>query len=482
MRTFKEYQEKLNSMRKNVYINGELVERNDPRLLGGQNIMGITFDAAMSDDPELRELATATSHLTGHTINRFTHIYQTPDDLLKKQAMIRELGHLAGGCIQRCMGCDAINALYVSTYEVDQHYSTNYHERFKKYLAWYQDNDLVGNAGQTDVKGDRSKRPSEQVDPDLYMRIVERREDGIIVSGCKAHNTTAPYADEILVLPTRALKGADADWAVAFAVPADAEGVTLISRPVSPNPRIELKAPYNNYGICDTMTVLDHVFIPNERIFMCGEADFGGRLALSFANNHRFSYCSCKPAITDVFIGATALVAEYNGVPKAPHIQDELAELEATAELVYGAGIAASTTSKVTPSGAREPNFMYTNCGRFHAGKNIMHEYDILISTTGGMAATLPFEGDWLNPETRPYLEKYIMRNPKISAENQHRLFRFLDDFTVSAWCGMEQAAGIHGGGSPIMEKIGIRTNYDVEKRKNIVKRLAGIDDSKNEG
>lgn len=306
---------------------------------------------------------------------------------------------------------------------------------------------------------------------------------GIIVSGLgKAHNTTAPYADEILVLPTRALKGTDADWAVAFAVPADAEGVTLISRPVSPNPRIELKAPYNNYGICDTMTVLDHVFIPNERVFMCGEADFGGRLALSFANNHRFSYCGCKPAITDVFIGATALVAEYNGVPKAPHIQDELAELEATAELVYGAGIAASTTSKVTPSGAREPNFMYTNCGRFHAGKNIMHEYDILISATGGMAATLPFEGDWLSPATRPYLEKYIMRNPKISAENQHRLFRFLDDFTVSAWCGMEQAAGIHGGGSPIMEKIGIRTNYDVEKRKNIVKRLAGIDDSKNEG
>ena len=482
MRTFKEYQEKLNSMRKNVYINGELVERSDPRLLGGQNIMGITFDAAMSEDPEIRELATATSHLTGHTINRFTHIYQTPDDLLKKQAMIRELGHLAGGCIQRCMGCDAINALYVSTYEVDQKYGTDYHERFKKYLAWYQDNDLVGNAGQTDVKGDRSKRPSEQVDPDLYMRIVEKREDGIIVSGCKAHNTTAPYADEILVLPTRAMKDSDADWAVAFAVPADAEGVTLISRPVSPNPRIELKAPYNTYGICDTMTVLDHVFIPNERIFMCGEADFGGRLALSFANNHRFSYCGCKPAITDVFIGATALVAEYNGVPKAPHIQDELAELEATAELVYGAGIAASTTSKVTPSGAREPNFMYTNCGRFHAGKNIMHEYDILISTTGGMAATLPFEGDWLNPTTRPYLEKYMMRNPKISAENQHRLFRFLDDFTVSAWCGMEQAAGIHGGGSPIMEKIGIRSNYDVEKRKNIVKRLAGIDDSKNEG
>ena len=480
MRTFEEYQAKLKTMRKNVYIDGELVGRDDPRLLGGQNIIGITFNAANSDDPELRALATAKSHLTGETINRFAHIYQTVDDLLNKQKMIRKLGETAGGCIQRCMGCDAINALYVSTKEIDEKHGTEYHERFKKYLEWYQKNDLVGNAGQTDVKGDRSKRPSQQVDPDLYMHIEERREDGIVVSGCKAHNTIAPYADEILVLPTRALKEEDADWAVAFAIPADAEGVTLVSRPVSPNPRKELKAPYNTYGICDTMTILDHVFVPWERVFMCGEADFGGRLALSFANNHRFSYCGCKPAITDVFIGATALVAEYNGVGKAPHIQDELAELMATAETVYAAGIAASATSSVTASGAREPNFLYSNCGRFHAGTKIMHEYETLIAVTGGMAATLPFEGDWINPETRGYMEKYIMRNPAICAENQHRLFRFLDDFTVSAWCGMEQSAGIHGGGSPIMEKIGIRTNYPLEAKKNIVKRLAGIDDSKN--
>lgn len=481
MRTFSEYQQKLKNMRKNVYVDGKLVERDDPSLLGGQHIIGLTFAAAHSDDPKLRDLATAKSHLTGETINRFAHIYQTQEDLLKKQEMIRTLGQKAGGCIQRCMGCDALNALYVTTKEIDDKHGTEYHERFKKYLKWYQENDLVGNAGQTDVKGDRSKRPSEQADPDLYMRIVERREDGIVVSGCKAHNTIAPYADEIIVLPTRALKEADADWAVAFAVPADAEGVTLISRPISPKARIELKAPYNTYGICDTMTVLDHVFIPWERVFMCGEYDFGGRLALSFANNHRFSYCGCKPAITDVFIGATALVAEYNGVGKAPHIQDSLADLEATAELVYAAGIAASVTAATTPSGAKEPNFLYSNCGRYHAGVKIMHEYETLISITGGFAATIPYEGDWINPETRGYLEKYIMRNPKISAENQHRLFRFLDDFTVSAWCGMEQSAGIHGGGSPIMEKIGIRSNYDIESKKNIVKLLCGIKDDEGE-
>jgi len=478
MRTFKEYQQKLYAMRKNVYIDGELVGRDDPRLIGGQNIMAISFGAAKSENPELSSLASATSHLTGKKINRFAHVYQNEEDLLKKQQMIRKLGEKAGGCIQRCMGCDMINAIYVTTKEVDEVHGTEYHERFKKYLIWYQDNDLVGNGGQTDVKGDRSKRPSQQVDPDLYVHIVERRDDGIVVCGCKAHNTCAPYSDEILVVPTRALlKDSESDWAVSFAIPADAEGVTLVSRPVSPNPRKELKSPYNNYGVCDTMTIFDHVFVPWDRVFLCGEADFGGRMALAFANNHRFSYCGCKPAITDVFIGATALAAEYNGVGKAPHIADALADLMATAELVYAAGIAASVTSKKTSSGSWEPNFLYTNCGRYHAGVKIMHEYETLMSVAGGLPSTLPFEGDWLNPETRGYMEKYIMRNPDISAENQHRLFRFLDDFTVSAWCGMEMYAGIHGGGSPIMEKIGIRSNYPLDEKKQIVKNLAGISD-----
>ena len=214
MRTFAEYQAKLKGMRKNVYIGGKLLERDDPLLVGGQNIIVITFNAAQ--DPEYKGLVTATSHLTGKEINRFAHIYQNNDDLLAKQKMIRALCVKAGGCIQRCMGCDVNNALYVTTKEIDDAYGTNYHERFKKYLEWYQENDLIGNAAQTDVKGDRSKRPSEQEDPDLYVRIVEKREDGIIVSGCKAHNTTAPYADELIVVPTRACLLYTSKWLTNF--------------------------------------------------------------------------------------------------------------------------------------------------------------------------------------------------------------------------------------------------------------------------
>lgn len=174
-------------------------------------------------------------------------------------------------------------------------------------------------------------------------------------------------------------------------------------------------------------------------------------------------------------MGATALVAEYNGVGNAPHIREDISELMIIAELVYASGIAASVKGKATSSGIYEPGFIYSNTGRYIAGKNIMHEYEILASIAGGWAATIPFEEDWINPETKPLLEKYTMRKPDVPAEFQHRLFRFISDFSCSAACGVWQYAGIHGGGSPIMEKIGIRQQYDLESKKRLVKYLAGI-------
>ncbi|MBQ3378453.1 MAG: aromatic ring hydroxylase [Clostridia bacterium] len=473
LRTKEQYFEKLKGMRKNVYIGGRLLERDDPLLEGGENVIGMTFDTAL--DPETEDLVTATSHLNGEKISRFLHIYQNKEDLYKKQQMLRQLCHIVGGCAQRCMGTDGSNALYVTTKEIDDKMGTQYHERFKKWLDYAQKNDLVVNCAQTDVKGDRSKRPSEQVDPDLYVRVVERREDGVVVCGCKAHNTIAPYADELLVIPTRMMKEDDKDWAIAFAIPADAEGVSLVCRSTSARPRKHIDAPYNHYGMCDSMTVLDHVFVPNERIFMNGEFKFAGRLALSFANNHRFSYCGCKPAVTDVLMGATALVADYNGIAKAGHVKDELTEMAIVAELVYGAGIASATTANITSSGAYEPNFLYTNCGRYHAGMNIYHEYDVLASIAGGFPATMPPEDDYFNPATKEYMDKYIMRNPEFTAEQTHRLFRFIADYSVSAACGVHQYAGVHGGGSPVMERIGIRGFYDFESKKQIIRDLAGI-------
>jgi 4-hydroxyphenylacetate 3-monooxygenase/4-hydroxybutyryl-CoA dehydratase/vinylacetyl-CoA-Delta-isomerase len=309
-----QYRDRIIAMRDNVYMDGELVPRDDPRIQGGMNIIAETYDLPQTS--EFEDLMTATSHLTGEKINRFCHIHQSADDLLKKQEMTRLSCHKTGGCIQRCMGIDAMNALSVITYEIDQLAGTDYNQRFLKYLEHFQTNDLTANCAQTDVKGDRSKRPHQQADPDLYLRIVERREDGIVVRGAKAHNTVAPYADEIIVIPTRFLTPEEADWAVAFAIPADAEGVKLVCRPASFRPRQQLDAPVAKFGSVESFTIFDDVFVPNERVFMAGEHLFGGPLALLFALYHRHSYTGCKPATSDILMGMAALVSEYNGIEK----------------------------------------------------------------------------------------------------------------------------------------------------------------------
>jgi 4-hydroxyphenylacetate 3-monooxygenase/4-hydroxybutyryl-CoA dehydratase/vinylacetyl-CoA-Delta-isomerase len=473
IKTKEDYIERLKKMKNNVYIGGKKVDRLDERLRPGINVICTTFDAA--NNPEFEDVCTATSHITGEKVNRFCHIHQSKEDLLKKQEMTRLLCQRTGGCIQRCMGIDAMNALSVATKLIDMQYNTNYYDRFIKYLKFFQENDIVANCAQTDVKGDRIKRPHEQKDPDLYLRVVEKRDDGIIVRGAKAHNTIAPYADEIIAIPTRTLTKEEGDWAVAFAIPADADGVKLVVRPAYPRKRVKLNAPIVNYGDAESLTIFDDVFVPWERVFMCGEWEYARALALLFALYHRHSYTGCKPAVTDVLCGTAALVAECNNIERESHVRDKLSKYIGISELVYASGIASAHCAVKSPSGTYIPDPIYTNAGRRLAGENIYHEFEILADLAGGLACTLPFEEDFYDEEIGPLLNKYIMRNPNLSPEYVHRAFRLAENVLASDLTGVNQVAGVHGGGSPIMETIMMMGTYNIEKVKDIARYLAGI-------
>lgn len=473
LKTKEEYIAKLKKMKKNVYFDGEKIDRLDKRLMPGINVIGITFDLAQ--DPDFEDLFTATSHITGEKVNRFCHINQCKDDLLKKQEMIRQGVHCTYGCIGRCMGMDAMNALSVVTKLEDIKYGTDYYKRFIEYLKYWQKNDIVGCCAQTDAKGDRSKRPHDQADPDLYVHIVERKSDGIIVRGAKQSITIPSYSEEIIVIPTRAMREDDKDYAVAFAVPADTEGVKLVTRPAFLRKRKKLDAPISHTGVADSMVIFDDVFVPWERVFMSGEYELSRNLALLFALFHRHSYTGCKPAVSDILGGSAALAAECNGIEKASHVREKLSKFIGLAELVYAAGIASAHFAKKSPSGTYIPDPVYANAGRRLAGENIYHEYDLLIDLAGGLAATLPAEGDFYSDDIGNLVNKYIMRNPKVSSEFVHRTFRLIENIACSDIAGWLQVAGMHGGGSPVMETIAIMSDYDIEGMKNVAKYLAGI-------
>ena len=475
MRTKSAYHESLFSMRSNVYIGGEAVARDDPRLRPGINVLDITFDLAA--DPEWKGLATARSTVTGEEISRWAHLPQTPRDLMQKQKLIRLASRRAGGCIQRCMGHDALSALAVGTKEIDMAGGTIYHQRFLEYLKIYHEQGLVGCCAQTDSKGDRMKRPGQQQDPDSYVHVLEKREDGIVVSGFKMSITQAPYADEIIVLPTRALTEEDSDYAVAFAVPADAEGLSLVTRPVWLREKDKPDAsPFCRYGVSDCVVIFDQVFVPWHRVFMCGEWQFGRRLALLFADSHRHSYSGCKPAISDILCGASALAAEANNIEKASHVREKLTEFAGAAELAYSAGVAAAVYGKKTDSGVFFPNEIYANVGRRLTGETIYHEYNLLTEIAGGIAVTMPFDGDFEKGDNKGALERFIVRNPALSAETSLKIWQFVENIGASAMASWYKIAGVHGGGSPIMETIALGIGYDFEDKKRVARYLAGID------
>ncbi|HUW64017.1 MAG TPA: 4-hydroxyphenylacetate 3-hydroxylase N-terminal domain-containing protein [Spirochaetia bacterium] len=485
MRTREQYIEGLGKMNRNLYSNGQKIDRLDERQEGAINVMGLTFDAAW--DPASRDLCTATSHLTGETINRFNHIHQSREDLHKKQDMTRFLCNKVGRCIQRCMGIDAANAINAVSYEAQKSpkAKTAYHDNWLKWLGRFQAQDLVASCAQTDVKGERLKRPSEQTDPDMYVHVVEERSDGIVVRGAKVHISEASISDEILVVPTRALRRGEEGYAVSFAVPSDYEGIKQVVHFHGARKRDHYQRGIA-YGYTDSYIIFDDTFIPWDRVFLCGETQHGGIAALLFALFHRHSYSGCKPAMLDYVIGLAALAAEINGIEKTPHVREMLSRLIMTGELGYAAGYTASDLARpevympgagLVPYGPGSyiPNSIYANVGRCLSGEAVFHEQEILCNIAGGLPATFPYENDLANPETRALLEKYINRNPKIPVDEQIKFWLNFIDFALAGSSGSAMYGAYHGGGSPIMEQIAITTQYDIESKKDIVRAIAGM-------
>ena len=356
-----EYIESLRKLNTRVYMFGEKIDNwvDHPIIRPSINCVAVTYDLA--HDPQYEDLMTATSHLTGHKINRFANIHQSTEDLKKKVKMQRLLGQKTASCFQRCVGMDAFNATYSTTYEIDEKYGTHYHENFKKFLTYVQDNDLIVDGAMTDPKGNRALAPHAQPDPDMFVRIKERRADGIVVRGAKVHQTGSINSHWHIVMPTQAMREEDKDYAVCFACPSDAEGLYMIYGSQSCDTRkmekdADLDLGNSQFGGHEALVIFDDVFVPNERIFMCKEYEFAGMMVERFAGYHRQSYGGCKVGVGDVLIGAAALAADYNGVPKANHIKDKLIEMMHLNETLYSCGIACSAEGEPTLAGNYQIN------------------------------------------------------------------------------------------------------------------------------
>ncbi|KGN82974.1 4-hydroxybutyryl-CoA dehydratase [Porphyromonas cangingivalis] len=481
MMTSEQYVESLRKLNLQVYFMGEKIDNpvDHPMIRPSMNSVAMTYKLAEMD--EYKELMTATSNLTGKTVNRFCHLHQSTEDLKNKVKMQRLMGQKTASCFQRCVGMDAFNAIYSTTYDMDKALGTEYHERFKKYMEFVQENDLVVDGAMTDPKGDRGLSPSQQEDPDLYLRVVEVREDGIVVSGAKAHQTGAVNSHEHLIMPTIAMKEEDADYAVSFAVPSDAEGIIMIYGRQSCDTRkmeegADIDVGNSQFGGHEALVVFDNVFVPMERVFMCREYQFAGVMVERFAGYHRQSYGGCKVGVGDVLIGAAALAADYNGVPKASHIKDKLIEMIHLNETLYSCGIACSSEGHKLPAGNYLIDLLLANVCKQNITRLPYEIARLAEDIAGGLMVTMPSEQDLRHPVTGPIVKKYLVGAKGKNVENRMRILRLIENITLGTAAVGYRTESMHGAGSPQAQRIMIARQGDLEGKKALAREIARID------
>ncbi|MFH1485280.1 MAG: 4-hydroxyphenylacetate 3-hydroxylase family protein [Chloroflexota bacterium] len=479
MKTAEEYIDSLRHLNLEVYLLGEQVHDpvNHPIIKPSVNSVAMTYRLAR--EPVFQELMTTTSPMTEGRINRFTSIHQSNTDLANKVKMQRLVGQRTGSCFQRCVGYDAINAMWSVTHEIDQQYRTDYHPRLREFVRHVQAEDLTVGGAMTDVKGDRGLRPSQQTDPDMFLRVVERHKDGIVVNGAKAHQTGTINSHEVLVMPTLSLKEDDRDYAVSFAVPTDTKGLLYIyGRQPSDTRKLEggkIDVGNSSFGGQEVLIIFDHVFVPMERVFLCGEFEFSGRLVERFAGYHRQSYGGCKSGVGDVLIGAAAKIAEYNGVSAAAHIRDKLVEMIHLNETLYSCGLACSWEGHCTSASNYQIDMLLANVCKQNVTRFPYEIARLAEDIAGGLMVTLPSERDLRHPKVGAFMEKYLKGVSEVPTEHRVRLLRLIENMTVGLGAVSYRTESMHGAGSPQAQRIMITRHANLEEKKRFACTLAGI-------
>jgi len=474
-----EYKRSIQQMKVNAYLDGRKVEN-----LGENPVTRTVVEATaklyeLAADPRNEGVMTATSHLTGEKINRNLHVNRSREDLEKRADMALLTSQTLGTCNYRCVGCDSLNALASITTEVDRNKGTDYNKRFNNFLQRAQTNDLAVSGAVTDAKGDRAKRILEG-DPDMYVHLVKKKADGIVVRGAKMHQSGAFSAHETVVLPGGALRKGEEDYAVAFAVPNSARGITYILQYNALSAEREKAEDIYHLGNPEfgqretCLMVFDDVFIPDENIFLCGEVDFASGLIQRFAKTHRMN-CggACKVGFADIIIGAAQLAAEYSGIEKAAHIREAITNMIRLSEAAHACAIAAAVKGREEPpgSGVFMPDDLFGNVAKISTAHGFWQIMALAGDIAGGLVVTMPSFKELKNPATKGYVEKYL--KAAVPAEKRMRITKVLQNWTA----GLHGPGTWHGAGSTQAQMISLHRAANIEEKKRIAKKIAGIED-----
>lgn len=474
--TSEEFRESLRKFKPSVYMLGEKIENvwDHPKFQSTLNILGALHD--FSFDPEFKDLSVVHSPLVDEPVRRLNlHIQTTMEDSIIKCRLTREVTQRR---ICTWCGSNVLCLVWASTWEADQKHGGEYHQRFIEYVKYMMRNDYTMLLAKMDPKGDRSLPPSQQANT-TGVKVIKKDGKGITVRGAKVHTSYGCCAQEVLVMPCRALGEDDKDYAVSFSVPVDTPGINFVCRPAPGRDREEdeMECPMGSaIGAVEGMTVFEDVFVPWERVFLCGEYDMAARFPYYFGNIQRQSKCSCLAGHTDLVCGVASLVTEVNGLStKVHHIRDKLTRLMVEAETAQGCALGSAVEGGMHPSGVYMPNPLTVNAGLNYikglAGEHIQLLHDI----AGGLIVTMPTEADYKNPTIKAWMDEFLCGSGKYSTQDRLRALYLAREIAATKFTGYFMGWAVNASGSPAAAEVVVRNEYDLEKRVDIAKGWAGI-------
>ena len=474
IRTVEEYKESLRDGRR-VYIRGEKVDdvTRHPVLGVTVNTVAQGFALTSHPDPEVRNLFTAPHPKTGELINRYFVTPRNPEDLANRTKMIQRSIELTGGLpFGKDIGTDCLNAAFVVAGMMG---NKQYQENARNFLEYVRKKDLAMCGAVTCVKGDRSKEPSKQKHPDYYLHVVDKNKDGIVVKGAKIHITSAPVSNEIIVVPTRQMRENEGNYAVSFAIPSNTKGVVFICRAGRGDwTEHEFHPDRPIRELTEAMIVFDNVFVPWDRVFLCGEWQFSMLLAYTFATFHRFTAISYKVPAVEVMAGIAAAMAEYNGLDKVGHIRDKLAEIAGYVETLRALANA-SAKDPVMYGDIAVPNPLITNMAKLHFASKYHEIMKLVQDICGGIIATTPDKKDWDNPDIHAYLEHYLGGSDKFPTEERLRMIHLAQRMACSHESAFHEVTTVHAEGSMATQMMMIMAESPFKKYKTMARVAAGI-------
>jgi 4-hydroxybutyryl-CoA dehydratase/vinylacetyl-CoA-Delta-isomerase len=466
------YRESLRRLRPAVFVDGERIGAvaDAPQLAPGVAAVARTYEMALAAD--LAPVMQARLPGFDAPVNRMIALTHGTADLLNKLEAVRRVCQETG-CAQRYLGGDALNALFFGTHRTDAEHGTAYHARLKEYLAHVYGNDLTLGVAMTDARGDRSLRPARQPNPDSYVHIVGRNARGIVISGVKAIVTGAPYMHELLLLPSRAMGQDDAAFAVACAVPVDAEGLTIVARPAG-RPGEAAARFSSKFGQSTGVCLFDRVEVPWARVFLAGEWAEVAPMLTNYTSQHRHACIGARAGFGDLLIGAGALVTEANGLDLDSHynLRDSMVELIKIVEGFFACGVAASVYGETNDAGNCTPEPVFANIGKLLLATQIYDMHRLAHEVSGGLVVALPGPEEDHNPATAATLAEVLRANPAVPYDKRIEVARFIEDLTASYQGGWYSVISLHGGGSPAAMKQEIWRHYPVGSKVELVERL----------